>query len=137
MSLTLDALQRALDEPPYQKFLGIQAVAIDAATGGVTVRLPFKKDLCRSAERPEIHGGVTAALIDIAGDYAVVAKLGGVGVPTVDLRIDYLRMAVETDLHAVATAIKIGRTLGVVDVEVTDDAGRRIAIGRGTYFVKK
>ena len=89
----------------------------------MTFELPFKRAFCRSSERPEIHGGVTAALIDIAGDYAIVAKLGGLGVPTIDLRIDYLRMAVETTLTAKATAVKVGRTLGVVNVEVSDDDG--------------
>jgi len=135
--MSLDELQRALDEPPYQRFLGIRATGIDAESGVVTLRLPFKTALCRSSERPEIHGGVTAALIDIAGDYAVVAKIGGLGVPTIDLRVDYLRMAVQTDLTAVATAVKVGRTLGVVDVAVRDDEGRQIAIGRGTYYVKR
>ena len=137
MSLSVDELQAALDEPPYQRFLGLRAVSIDADAGSVVIALPFKRELCRSAERPEIHGGVTAALIDIAGDYAVVAKQGGLGVPTIDLRVDYLRMAVETELTATATAVKVGRTLGVVDVKVTDDEGRAIAVGRGTYYVKK
>jgi uncharacterized protein (TIGR00369 family) len=132
---SLETLQQALDEPPYQKFLGIRAVALDVEAGTVTLRLPFKRELCRSATRPEVHGGVTAALIDIAGDYALAISIGD-GVPTVDLRVDFLRMATETDLVATATVVKHGRTLGVVNVEVKDDQGRLIAIGRGTYFTK-
>ena len=38
---------------------------------------------------PEIGGGEDS---DIAGDYAVASQTGG-DVPTVDLRIDYLRPA--------------------------------------------
>ena len=132
---TLEKLQRALDEPPYQRFLELKAVSFDAEAGSVTLALPFKRELCRSATEPEIHGGVTAALIDIAGDYALAIGLGD-GVPTIDLRVDFLRMAVETDLTAKATVVKQGRTLGVVDVEVQDEKGRRIAVGRGTYYVK-
>jgi uncharacterized protein (TIGR00369 family) len=133
--LTLERFQQVLDEPPYQKFLGLRAVSFDGATGRVAIRLPFKTELCRSQTRPEIHGGVTAALIDVAGDYALAILVGG-GVPTVDLRIDFLRMAVATDLTATATVVKKGRTLGVVNVEVTDGEGRLIAIGRGTYYLK-
>lgn len=136
MKFTLETLQRALDEPPYQKFLGLEAVALDPESGSVTLKLPFKNELCRSAERPEIHGGVTAALIDIAGDYALAISIGD-GVPTIDLRIDYLRMAEATDLTATATVLKNGRTLGVVNVEVKDDEGRLVAIGRGTYFTRR
>ncbi len=134
--VTLARLQTWIDTPPYQQFLGIRAVALDPDAGTVTLRLPFRRDFQRSPDRPEIHGGVTAALIDIAGDYALAVKLGW-GVPTIDLRIDYLRMAVETDLVATARAVKTGRTIGVVDVDVTDGDGRLIAVGRGTYSTKR
>ncbi|HXV59234.1 MAG TPA: PaaI family thioesterase [Vicinamibacteria bacterium] len=133
--MTLERLQHALDEPPYQRFLGLQAVAFDPVAGSVTIRLPFRRELCRSSTRPELHGGVTAALIDIAGDYALAARLGR-GIPTIDLRIDFLRMAVETDLIATARVVKAGRTLGVVNVEVHDEGGQLVAIGRGTYYTK-
>jgi len=132
---TLHRLQESLDDPPYQRFLGLKAVGLDTEAGTVTLALPFKRELCRSSKEPEIHGGVTAALIDIAGDYALAIALDD-GVPTIDLRVDYLRMAVETDLTAKAKAVKKGRTLSVVDVEVTDERGRLIAIGRATYYVK-
>ena len=133
---TLAKFQEALDDPPYQRFLGLRAVAMDPEAGTVTIALPFKRELCRSSEAPEIHGGVTAALIDIAGDYALAVQLGE-GVPTIDLRVDFLRMAVETELIATAHAVKMGRTLGVVNVEVQDKDDRLIAIGRATYYVKR
>lgn len=133
---TLASFQEALDDPPYQRFLGLKAVALNPEAGTVTIALPFKRDLCRSSKAPEIHGGVTAALIDIAGDYALAIRLGD-GVPTIDLRVDFLRMATDTELIATARAVKMGRTLGVVNVEVQDEEGRLIAIGRGTYYVKR
>lgn len=134
--MSLEAFQRTLDEPPYQKWLGLVALELDSERGRARIKLPFKRELCRSATRPEIHGGVTAALIDIAGDYALAAQIGE-GIPTIDLRIDFLRMASETDLVATATVVKNGRNLGVVDVEVHDDQNRLIAVGRGTYYTKR
>ena len=107
---TLASLQEALDDPPFQRFLGLRAVAMDPEAGTVTLALPFKRDLCRSSKVPEIHGGVTAALIDITGDYALAIQMGDL-VPTIYLRIDYLRMAVETELIATARAVKMGRAL--------------------------
>ena len=73
-----------------------------------------------------------AALIDIAGDFALIAKLGR-GIPTIDLRIDYLRPAVDTDLIARARTLRAGRTVGVVDIEISDKHGRLVAVGRGGY----
>ncbi len=134
--ITLRKLQAWIDAPPFHGFLGIEAVSLDGEAGEVVLKLPFKKAFQRSEDAPVWHGGVTAALIDIAGDYALAVKLGH-GVPTIDLRIDYLRMAVDSDLWATARVIKAGRNLGVVDVEVKNEAGELVAVGRGTYATKK
>jgi uncharacterized protein (TIGR00369 family) len=34
---------------------------------------------------------------------------------------------------AVATVVKVGRTIGVVDVRISDDQKRLVAIGRAAY----
>ena len=47
--------------------------------------------------------------------------------------MDYLRPAAGPHLDAEARARKIGRTIGVVDVDVRDAKGRLCAVGRGTY----
>jgi len=130
--ITLAQLQDWLQKPPYQQFLGLQAVSVDSHDGAVTIKLPFRREFQRSSDKPQIHGGVTSALIDIAGDYALAVRLG-YGVPTIDLRVDFLRMAENTDLVAKAHAVKVGRTIGVADVSVFDNRDRLIAVGRGTY----
>lgn len=104
----------------------------DEELGQVVIRLPYASAFARSNEARQIHGGVTAALIDIAGDYAI-ACVADKTVPTINLSVDYLRMAEDSDLIARARVIKAGRSIGVVDVEVSDDRDRLIAVGRGTY----
>jgi acyl-coenzyme A thioesterase PaaI-like protein len=39
-------------------------------------------------DRRYTHGGVLAALVDLGADWAMVKTLG-LGVPTIDLRVDY------------------------------------------------
>jgi acyl-coenzyme A thioesterase PaaI-like protein len=41
-----------------------------------------------SVERRFTHGGILAALIDLAADWALVRQTGR-GVPTIDMRVDY------------------------------------------------
>ena len=96
-------------------------------------RIPFKEGYKRTPQTEGIHGGVLASIIDIAGDFALAVKTQKMGFPTIDLRIDYLRMAADGDMTAVARAVKAGRTIGVADIEVTDAKGRLCAVGRGTY----
>ena len=80
----------------------------------------------------QYHGGVIATLIDVAGDFALALIVGG-PVPTINLRVDYLRPATRTNLTATARVRRAGRTVGVVDVDVHDDNGKLVAVGRGCY----
>jgi uncharacterized protein (TIGR00369 family) len=77
-----------------------------------------------------------SALIDIAGDYAVITEVGA-GVPTIDMRVDYLRPARRGDLMATARTVRVGRTVSVADVEVRDVGGTLIAVGRAVYASPK
>jgi uncharacterized protein (TIGR00369 family) len=94
--------------------------------------MPLRPELRRGGEGGHFHGGAIASLIDVAGDMALAMALGG-GIPTINLRIDYLRPGSGAALTAHATARRAGRTIGVVDIDVLDEAGKLVAIGRGTY----
>ena len=121
-----------LARPPLHAWLKPRVLSADTATDTVTIGLAYQPAFSRSPDRRDYHGGIIATLIDIAGHAALAAKLGR-RVPTVDMRIDYLRPAVDSDLRAIARVLRAGRSLGVVDVEVVDDAGRSIAVGRCVF----
>ncbi len=118
------------DHSPFMRFLGIQLVR--AEKGGIEVRLPFREEFLRGDGSDWLHGGVVSALADIVGDYAVVTETG-VGVPTIDLRVDYLRPARRGDLVAMGRTLRVGRTVSVADVEIRDASGAVVAVGRGVY----
>lgn len=119
----------------FQSVLRLDLLAHDAAAGTVTIKAPWRTAYERGAGTRQWHGGPIAALIDIAGDFALIAKLGR-GLPTIDLRIDYLRPAIGTDLVANARTLRAGRTVGIADVDVLDDSGRLVAVGRGVYSTR-
>jgi uncharacterized protein (TIGR00369 family) len=125
-------LRGKLAEGSFQNFLRLELLDHDAATGAVTLRARWRPEFERGPGTRQWHGGPIAALIDIAGDFALIAKLGR-GIPTIDLRIDYLRPAIDTDLIAKARTLRAGRSIGVVDIEVYDKDGRMVAAGRGSY----
>ena len=113
----------------------MKVARIDAEALEIAVELPMRPEFERRAGTGQWHGGPIAALIDTAGDYALALHAGG-PVPTINFRTDYLRPAMNTALTATARVRRAGRTVGLVDIDVTDDAGRLVAVGRGTYAAR-
>jgi uncharacterized protein (TIGR00369 family) len=133
--ISLSELQEHLQSPPFHQLFDLTCVRLDRDAGELELLMRYTPSVERSAGTRQYHGGAIASLIDIAGDYGLWAVLG-FGVPTINIRIDYLRPASATDLKAIARIRRVGRTVGVVDIDVLDDQDRLIAIGRGTYGTK-
>ena len=130
--LTAEAIQAMFERSPFIRFLGLTVESLDHDRQEITLRMPMAPELERRPGTGQFHGGPVAALIDTAGDFAIALGAGG-GVPTINFRTDFLRPATGSALLAFARVRRAGRTVGVVDIDVTDDAGRLCAIGRGTY----
>ena len=130
--LTAEQIQATFDASPFISFLGLRVVSLDYATGSLTVTMPMRHEIERRAGTRQFHGGPIAAFIDIVGDFAVGMAVGG-GVPTINLRIDYVRPAMGSVLTATARVRRSGRTVALVDVDVHDEQQSLVAVGRGTY----
>lgn len=126
------AIQELLDNSPFISFMGLTVESMDTEKDLIVLRMPMRPEFERRAGTGQWHGGAIASLIDTAGDYAVVMKTGA-GVPTVNFRTDYLRPASNTELVATAWIRRAGRSIAVVDIDVHDDNGKLVAVGRGTY----
>lgn len=121
-----------MDASPFIKHSGMTMTAIDKEAEMLTMTMPLKPEFERAPGTGQFHGGPIAALIDTAGCFGLIMVLGH-GVPTVNFRTDYLRPAINTGLRADARVRRIGRTVGVVDVDVYDDNEKLVAVGRGTF----
>lgn len=128
----LQRLRHELAHPPFHAFLAPEAVRVDGASGTVVIRLPYKPEFRRAGDSGDIHGGVLAALIDMAAHAAVSVEIGRMA-PTIDLRIDYLRPAPGVDLYAKARTLRVGRMIGRADVEISAGDDVLLAVGRGTF----
>ena len=61
---------------------------------------------------------------------SALVMLLGRPLPTVNFRFYYLRPAIGTAFVVTATVRRSGRLVGVVDIDVTNEAGQLLAIGR-------
>ena len=129
---SLEELREFFTTSPFISASGMQIAEIDAEAETLTVTMSLLPEFERFAGSGQFHGGPIASLIDTAGCFALVMLLGR-GVPTVNFRTDYLRPAIKTSLTAIAQVRRVGRTVGVVDVDVVNDEGKLVAVGRGTF----
>jgi len=84
----------------------------------------------------DLHGGILALLVDEAGTVALASRDrdGRPGVTT-DLNLTCLTPGKPPHVRAVAKALKVGKRLGYVQVDVLGSDGTLVAQGRMTKFM--
>jgi uncharacterized protein (TIGR00369 family) len=117
-------------------FPGLIGVEIDDVQhGSVGMRLPVRPD--HLAPNGFLHAGAVVGLADTSCGYGCVASLpeGANGFTTIELKANFLGTAREGELTCRATMAHGGRTTQVWDAEVTDGAGRTVAMFRCTQLL--
>jgi acyl-coenzyme A thioesterase PaaI-like protein len=142
------ALQKLVSGVPYIQFLGIQ---IDRRGDELTAILPFAEKLIGNPALPAIHGGVTAAFLEVTAimelSWAMIWEDMEAGkvtddaprikLPkTVDFTVDYLRSGLPRDAYARARVNRSGRRFASVHVEAWQDNRTRLfAQGTGHFLM--
>ena len=96
--------------------------------------MPFAAGLERACDSGQFHGGAVTSLIDTTACFCV-AMLQREPPPTVEVRTDFLRPAMAPWIRASAEVRRLGRSLALVDVDVTDSQERLVAIGRASFLL--
>ncbi|HEY8516477.1 MAG TPA: hotdog fold thioesterase [Candidatus Binatia bacterium] len=118
----------APSDAPFLRTLGAHVAELDERHA--RLELPYRDE--NANRNGSLHGGVVAALIDVA---AATLALHGVDprrherASSIDFTVSYLAPAVREDVTAVATLLRRGRDITFVEVDVATAAGKRIARG--------
>ncbi|MGL5309665.1 MAG: thioesterase family protein [Plesiomonas shigelloides] len=136
-----------MQDMPFNRLLDMQLTQNDADL--VEIRVPMRDELIGNPHHRILHGGVTAAILDVVGgilaatsaltqgeqltEPLLAERLGKVG--TIDLRIDYLRPGRGQILIATGHLIRAGNKVAVTRMELHNEHGTHIAFGTGTYLV--
>ena len=126
-----DALDALVRDSPFHAWLGVRLKTLTAEA--IEIVMPWREEFVSDPTIRYTHGGILASLIDLAGDYAVTARIGR-GVPTVDMRVDYHQAAMAGPLLARASVIKLGRTLATAEARIFDENDKLVASGRAVYL---
>jgi 1,4-dihydroxy-2-naphthoyl-CoA hydrolase len=109
---------------PFSGELGIDVAA--AAADEVTGALAWRPELCTTAG--VLHGGVVMALADTLGAICAFLNLPeGATTSTIESKTNFFRGVREGAVHATTRPLHVGRTTIVVQTDLTDDRGKRVA----------
>lgn len=128
---TVESLEQRLAVGPFNQWLGFKVLKID--DNGLELKATWREEWVVNPERRYTHGGILAAIVDVAADFAIAVQLGR-PVPTIDLRVDYHKAAMPGDLIAKAKIVRSGGQYSTAEAYVYDTQGVLVASGRGTYY---
>ncbi len=133
MAKMLDEIERVLrgerPPPPIACLLGFRLTEI--APGAAVVEL----DATDAHANPmgTLHGGVLCDIADAAMGLAYAATLDAdESFTTLELKINFLRPVWQAHLRAAARVVQRGRTVGLVECDVTDERERLVARATST-----
>ena len=129
--LTAERVQALITRGPYHQWLGLKVVALH--DDGIELNATWREEWVVNPARRYTHGGIVAALVDLAADWALVKRMGR-PFPTIDLRVDYHSAAMPGDLTARGRIVKFGSQFSTCEAQVFDREGKLLASGRGTYY---
>jgi uncharacterized protein (TIGR00369 family) len=130
-AISIEQLQQLIARGPFNRWLNFKVVKVEIE--GIEITAAWRDEWVVHPERRYTHGGVLAAIVDVAADYAIAARLGG-PVPTIDLRVDYHKAAMPGDITAKARVVRMGNQYSTAEAYLYDSEGALVASGRGTYF---
>lgn len=133
---------------PFDMVLGLTVSSLSQKCACLTFGM--KEHLIGNVDSQVLHGGAIATVLDAVGSavltYNILHKLKGTsiddrvkrlkGVPTVDLRIDYLSPGLGKSFKAMAWILRIGNNVAVTRMELRNEDDLLIAVGTGSYLIK-
>ncbi|TBN41259.1 PaaI family thioesterase [Paracoccus subflavus] len=145
------ALATLVSGVPYLAWLGIR---FDRRGDELTAILPYDEKLIGNPLLPAIHGGVTAAFLEVTAiielawaglweemesgrivpDAAVDSAMPRLP-KTIDFTVDYLRSGLPRDAYARARIVRSGRRYASVQVEAWQDNRARLLAQATGHFL--
>lgn len=116
-------------QPPVAQTVGFQIAHVEHGRSVIE----FEAEPRHANPMGGLHGGILCDIADAAMGIAYASTLAeGEAFTTVELKINFLRPFKTGRLVAEGYVLNRGRTLGVVDCDIRDEAGRLIARASST-----
>ena len=113
-----------LEAMPFARTAGVELVA--ASADEVRGRMEWTPERCTSAS--VLHGGALITLADTLGAICAFLNLRpGESTSTIESKTNFFRAVRSGHVEAVTKPLHVGRTTVVVQTDLRDDQGKRVA----------
>ena len=110
--------------PPVARLIGFDLVSVEP---GKSV-IEFQATEAHQNPMGTLHGGILCDIADPAMGIAYASNLNeGESFTTLELKINFLKPVWNARLLATALAVKQGRTVGMVECDITDEQDSLVA----------
>jgi uncharacterized protein (TIGR00369 family) len=136
MARMLDQIQRMVDgdipPPPVARLIGFHLASIKPGQAVIE----FEAGEAHANPMGTLHGGVLCDIADAAMGMAFGATLDeGESFTTLELKINFLKPIWKARLKATGRVVKQGRTIGLIECDVTDEQGSLVARAVSTCMI--
>ena len=126
------AISNVVNQSPYFSLLSMKIKDLEWGTSVLEVELEEK----HLQPFGYVHGGVIASVMDAATFWAVFPQVkDGMGLTTVEIKVNFLAPVQKGKLVARGRCIKIGKTLALGDATIHDAKGNLLAHGTATMMI--
>lgn len=128
MAKMLDRIQQMLQgevpPPPVATLIGFTLTSVEPDKAVVE----FKATKRHANPMGTLHGGILCDIADAAMGIAYASTLeDGETFATLEMKINFLKPVWDAKLQAIGRVVKRGRTIGLVECDVTDDLQQLVA----------
>lgn len=125
----LAVVARDLPTAPVAALLGFTVTSMDSGQAVIEYQATER----HANPMGTLHGGVLAAIADAAMGVAYMSTLGeGESFTTLEMKINFLKPVWKARLRAVGKVVKAGRTVGLVECDITDEKEQLVARASST-----
>ena len=126
------AISNIVNRSPYFSLLSMKIKELEWGSSVLEVELEEK----HLQPFGYVHGGAIASVMDAATFWAVFPQVkDGMGLTTVEIKVNFLAPVREGRLVVKGRCIKIGKTLALGDATIYDVKGNLLAHGTATMMI--
>ena len=131
----LARFQSSKKRPPCSETLDMRLESVDQANMAITMSFEAKKDFTNPMG--SVQGGFVGAMLDEAiATCGIIASNVTMTMPTLEIKISYLRPLFPGRALAKAWIIRLGKTVAFIEAELYGEDGKMVAKASSTVAPK-